>query len=296
MIVLKRLEQVLLEEQYSSKHIIANVTTEIRKLGEIDLISNLRESIRTLYSTQYSYQSKNDRMDKLREMQMDDIVTAVLLSLLPFREPVMIQRVVDLLAMRLNSDDVLQNVKNAADILVEAAKADLCDMNKSKFNRLQLVNNIELSDQFYEYLDRVQYLPPLVHPPKQVRNNYESGYYTFKDSLILGGKHKEHGGQLNYDVINTQGRIEWEIDLDIYALKELPNKVLDSQEKVQQFTLMKNSSKEVYDLMLDHGNSFYFNHKYDFRGRFYTDGYHINNQSTDYKKALINFKKKELVI
>jgi DNA-directed RNA polymerase len=49
------------------------------------------------------------------------------------------------------------------------------------------------------------------------------------------------------------------------------------------------------DLMFTAGNRFYMTHKYDKRGRTYSQGYHINPQGNDWNKAVIEFADKEVI-
>jgi len=88
--------------------------------------------------------------------------------------------------------------------------------------------------------------------------------------------------------------IKWELDPEILQLREKPNKTLDTPEKSMQFDLMKTTSSRVYKEYTD--IPFYFMWKFDKRGRMYSSGYHINFQSTDYKKALLSFVKQEVII
>ena len=47
-------------------------------------------------------------------------------------------------------------------------------------------------------------------------------------------------------------------------------------------------------LMIHHGNSFYLCNKVDKRGRIYSSGFHMNVQGSSFKKAMINFKHREI--
>jgi DNA-directed RNA polymerase len=42
-------------------------------------------------------------------------------------------------------------------------------------------------------------------------------------------------------------------------------------------------------------DTIYLTHRYDRRGRIYCTGYHVNEQGTDYHKAVLEFADKELV-
>jgi DNA-directed RNA polymerase len=53
------------------------------------------------------------------------------------------------------------------------------------------------------------------------------------------------------------------------------------------------NSRKTYEKYSD--KEFYFIVQFDKRGRMYTHGYHITNQGSGYKKALVNFSKKQLI-
>ena len=49
------------------------------------------------------------------------------------------------------------------------------------------------------------------------------------------------------------------------------------------------------DTLLALSDEVYLTHKFDRRGRTYSCGYHVNTQGTDYNKAVLGLKNKELV-
>jgi DNA-directed RNA polymerase len=55
------------------------------------------------------------------------------------------------------------------------------------------------------------------------------------------------------------------------------------------------SSKVVTKQVLSLGNEFYLTHKYDKRGRSYSQGYHINYQGNAWNKAVVCLADKEFV-
>ena len=52
--------------------------------------------------------------------------------------------------------------------------------------------------------------------------------------------------------------------------------------------------KRVYS-GLQHGNKFWFTHKYDKRGRIYCCGYQLNTQGNSYAKAQLELANKQLI-
>ena len=62
----------------------------------------------------------------------------------------------------------------------------------------------------------------------------------------------------------------------------------DFERRKKQFEKYDRTAKDVIDLLTQEGNEFYLTHKYDKRGRMYTDSYYLNPQGNDYKKCMLN--------
>src|SRR5690606_22052109 len=128
-------------------------------------------------------------------------------------------------------------------------------------------------------------LPPLLVKPKKLKKNYDSGYYTHSDSVILGdGNHHEYNVCLH--TLDTYNSGALKLDLDIIdQVAEVPNNPITDADELEQWNRFTKRSTEMYELMINCGNKFYFNHRYDKRGRMYSSGYHIHSQGGAYKKA-----------
>ena len=135
----------------------------------------------------------------------------------------------------------------------------------------------------------------MVCEPLNLENNYSSGYLSHTDSLILGnGNH--HDGDICLDVLNLVNKVPMRLDIDfLKTVTEEPTFELDTAEKVHQWAQFKKQSTELYVLMAEQGNEFYFTNKVDKRGRIYAQGYHITTQGTAFKKASLELAKEELV-
>jgi hypothetical protein len=59
---------------------------------------------------------------------------------------------------------------------------------------------------------------------------------------------------------------------------------------------MEDMNSRVQDKVISmyHNKPFYFLHKYDSRGRIYSQGYHINIQGTEYDKAILDFAERKV--
>ncbi len=151
---------------------------------------------------------------------------------------------------------------------------------------------LELSDRTKSLISNYIYQPPMLCKPLHISNNHQSGYLTYNDSVILGGKEKSHNKLLRLDVINIQNNIGFVLDNEVIKHKEKSKKVLKKQD-LENFNQFVKECGWLHEEYKD--RTFYFNWRYDSRGRAYTSGYHINIQSTEYRKASISLAKKELL-
>ena len=137
------------------------------------------------------------------------------------------------------------------------------------------------------------YLPPNLVPPMMVESNEDAGRHTLKESVLLGRGH--HDRPQNLDILNVMNQVAFSLDLETCKEVEQPPKDDFDAQQLAVFEEFRDVSKDICRNIYRHGNKFYFLHKYDKRGRVYTSGYHVNLQSTEYKKAQISLFKKEYI-
>ena len=248
--------------------------------------------------TEY-YQSKELRVAKLVHSGIAprDIVLDILSVTLPMTTAQPIQGVVGQLATQLDYDDLFDGVKTASELIAIVCFSDLYDIipaRDSDTGSLMLKSNFTLEEETLQKLSNFKYLPPMLCKPMTVASNNHSGYLTKEDSVILG-KDNHHSRKQALDVINTCNGIALSLDKGMLRFKEKSKKPLDTQEQLDAHNRLCISSNIVYKELLANDNKFYFNWKYDKRGRSYSQGYHVNIQSTSYKKAIINLHEKHLI-
>jgi hypothetical protein len=135
----------------------------------------------------------------------------------------------------------------------------------------------------------------MVCVPLDLSNNYDSGYLSVKESLILG-KGNHHDGNICIDVLNTINKVALKLDTAfLLQVEEEPTFELDTAEKRDMWLNFKSQSAIMYALMHSLGNEFYLTHKVDKRGRIYSQGYHLNTQGTAFKKAMIELANEEVI-
>jgi hypothetical protein len=123
-----------------------------------------------------------------------------------------------------------------------------------------------------------------------------------QDSPILG-RGNDVGQYINKGALNRLQAVPWEINEDIlpYLTDTLktsdePLSAREQADRVNAFTIRDKETDKVIDYLLENGNKFYFGWKYDKRGgRSYSQGYHVNPQGNEYRKATLSFSNKEVL-
>ena len=189
--------------------------------------------------------------------------------------------------------------KTAAELIAvcsSSSKDGLYGIYPYGSGRMTMINSIhwglfdKIFEDAYSWINETGFNPPLVERPAPVTDNTSNGYHTVKVPVLSGGRLKQHDQKLNLKCINILNSIRWKLDMDV--LKEpmvVPEKFNVLQQKTHQEYIT--DTRRVQDILRD--EPFWFSWQYDFRGRCYTHGYHINLQSFAYNKAVLNLDKAE---
>lgn len=287
------MKQIDIEARFSRKNIRERVSQDVDMNSTV--FKTCVKSIDLLRDHVY-YPAKTKRYESLL-LSSTDIALELFIAVLPIAEMNPIQSIAGQLGARLGYKHALDGVKTASEIIAVCEISGLYDLFKaadSEFDTLSLRPNYCLSDDVLSFIKDTMYLPPMICEPVPWTTNTDGGYLQGSGSVLLKTMN-QHNEQQNLGAINTIQAIHWELDATILELEEVPNKHLDTDTKIEQFDSMKAHSRTVYEA-LDHlGNDFCFPWKYCSRGRMYMQGYHVSLQSTKYKRALLNFKNKELI-
>lgn len=191
--------------------------------------------------------------------------------------------------------------QECADMLVKSAQVDLVDFQTIGQT---FVLRHDVTADVYEELDQYQYPLPLLVQPKTLKDNYQSGYYTFEQSVILRKNHHKDDVYLTH--LNRCNATKFTINLDTATMvknrwadldHKRPNETLkDYNQRVKAFQKYDRASKAVIDTLVEEGNEFWLTHRYDKRGRCYCQGYHVTYQGNQWNKAVIEFAHKEVTL
>lgn len=288
-----------------------HITNDVRELIKTDFQNQITQSIKAIHKwiMVEEYQSKNERKELLSCLDIESIVMDILSTTFMYAQSPM--PFISIASMiRIDGMDKLSSLKTVSELLALLVHTKLYEIQRTKDNRY-IYSLLELPHD-HPLTKRVRlscYLPPMVEKPKMIHNNYQSGYHTVNDCVILGfteNRHKEH---LALDVINRLNSIKYSLDPFIlgnyekqWHREELHDDelaLLDNQDQLdyhiqhQTWQQYQEQFEVLSELLKD--KTLYFLHKYDKRGRIYTQGYHFSNQGTSFEKACLNLKDKELI-
>lgn len=298
----QRLQQVLIEDKYSKKNIRDKVLSDIVHARGRKFSISFEKAI-TLVDKYLSidsyYNSKLLRIVKLKrdKWKAEELVMEVLIVVMEHEGAQPIQSAAGKIANILNYENIFDGIKTASELLATICYADLYDIipaKNSKTGSLMVKSNFKLEEETLQFIANTKYLPPMITEPDEITCNTETGYLTQKQSIILG-KQNHHDNFLALDAINIANSIALSLDRNMLRFNEVAKKPLDTPEKVANHRRMVNASKVVYKELITAGNKFYLTWRPDKRGRIYSQGYHVNLQSTSYKKAIINLHEKHLI-
>lgn len=276
--------QLMLEKEYSRKYIRQLIKEDLKE----SLLDPVQECITNIkaWIQKPHYQSKKESLQKLdAEVDWEELLIDILAVVIPTSKTTM-TAIVGQLAHLLPLPYEMA-VKRMAEVIYQMAVAELLSITPAHRNDegVILVENIYcLSDELLHHLSKVRFMPPMVCEPRPIRHNQDSGYLTFR-SPIMAKSYNQHDGDLCLDVVNLSNKIAFSLDIDF--LKVAKDTLEDEQ--LNQFT------NEISVNLINWGNTCYFNHFYDARGRMYCRGYHLSYQSNSYRKAMLNLVKTEVI-
>ena len=298
---IQTLEQLIVENKYGRHNIRQKVEADLLDSPVLTKIMlTAVQLLKEYVGKDYSYESKNKRVAILRDMDDDylkDIFLEIAIIVMSCTTTQTIQSVVGQLTAAMGNGEDHANIVTSSELLAVVCHSDFYDIipaRDSETGSMLVKPNYSLEESTLQYILNTKYLPPMLCRPMEITNNSECGYLT-KDSSVILGSGNHHEGEQSLDVINIANGIALSLDPYIVAMEEQPSKKLNSEEAKENFRRMANSSRIVYDDLMNQGNCFYLDHKNDKRGRFYSQGYHVNQQSTSYKKALINLNTKHVI-
>lgn len=302
---LNSLMQVVNEDKYAKREINSRIWKDLSECDNLAPVLAKLKSLILAYKAQYNqyWPSKRDRCFTLGEYNnTPDVMTYIAVGAMKSSQgkPVPIHGMVEYVARRLEGySDHMDAVRTASELIAVGALADLYDVIAAKDSdtgSLMVRSRWSLDLSTEQYIADTMYLPPMLCPPNEITGNTTSGYLNPVGESVILKSYNHHNKPMALDALNIANSVPFQLDEFILnTYQETPTKELDTVEKVRNFQLLKNSSKQVYNMLEDQGNLFWFSWRFDKRGRMYSQGYHVNIQSTEYKKALVTLATMETV-
>ena len=292
----RTLQQHVTEDKYGRHNIRSVVLKDIMKLGRPMLLAVIDE-VTHYMNKWHGHNDKQDRVEHILRGPLSDEDIAIEIMILVLQAPThSMQGIVGRLASMLHYDDEFDGVQTAAELIGAVCHVDLYDIKITPSGAMVVVANYALPKSTAEFVSKTKCLPPMVCTPRKVTNNYTTHNLTTHQCVILGSRKNHHGNTLALDALNIANSTSLSLDLNMLGFSEEPTFDKPTFRKTAQFNTMARESTEVYEYLLnDADNKFHVGHRYCKRGRMYAEGYHVNTQGTEYKKAIINFTKKVVI-
>jgi len=294
--------QLTVEETYSKKNIPVWIKQDIGDLNGNPNYQQCVVAVREYLGKEY-FKSKDERIAKI-SMEPEEIAVELFYSVLSTLDSVTpIQAVATMLGHRIGLEQ-LDAVKCGAEILAVCKDAGVYEIlhafsPEHDHDTAVIKPFFKLEDETLQKIHMAMYLPPMTCEPRPWTDNRHGGLLLEDSSAILG-EQNYHGMKQSLDVLNKLQSIAWELNTCMLAEKELPKETGDITDpvelrKIEQHNARCAQSDRVYQYELDNENQFYFVWKFDKRGRQYSQGYDINLQGSEYKKAILQFAKAEIL-
>ncbi|MFB6349650.1 hypothetical protein ACFBZI_09470 [Moraxella sp. ZJ142] len=297
--------QQSIERQMHPTHIRHDIQQSIQSSFQ----DELQQAITLIhtYIEKQEWESKMLRKQHLLTIELDSLVCDILTTItLHTQNRLPYVNVAGMIPIKGMS--ALDAIKTVCELIAVLLPLGMYNITSFKTTRY-IESLIQLPDSLLDRIKLSCYLPPMITTPKPVNNNYTSGYLTLDDNVILGSKHNKHSEPLALDIINKQNQNTYE--LDSYIVQQFDKQWHRTELNLDEMSLLNDDEQlqylsdkttwekyqEQFEVLKQHlaDKSFHFLHKYDKRGRLYSQGYHFNPMGSSFEKACINFKHKQLV-
>lgn len=284
------------EYNFSQKHLNTYVKNAIKEDPYIS--AQIQEGVErlTLWLAGDYYASKKARLAQLDPLSIPEIVMDVFVTTAYCLAPELYISLTAKLATKMGFDNHRDSIVTIAEIVAVLCETDAFDIIKADAkSSLMVVSRMSLPKELINKIENTHYMPPMVCQPNQVYSNYESGYLTYNDSLILG-PNNGHNEDICLDVINLQNRVKLQLCKSfLNDVPEEPTYDIDTPDKVKEWAIFRNQSEALYEMLQAQSEEFYLTNKVDKRGRMYAQGYHVTTQGSPFKKAMIELAHKEFI-
>lgn len=193
--------------------------------------------------------------------------------------------------------------QEVADQLLLLAELDYIDIQETT-EGWRFVVQFDVSADVHEMLDKYQFpLPMLIHP-QRLKKNFDTGYLTILNPVILNGSEYFDDVDVCLDHLNRMNHVALKVNMEVVKSEEgkFISPTREPDEEWEDFQKRQKQAVKFYETTVDvmetintlGDGKFYLTHRYDRRGRCYASGYHINTQGDDYRKAMLVLDRQEI--
>jgi len=304
------LQKQIANEFKSTHHLVSHVQEELIKANLEYLVHDYVKVLTNhVNETDYTYisstgaqewTSKKERHIKLMQMDLVELAWKVIATCTT--APIQTYTgCVGMLKGMFKNDTERQDIEAASECVALLMQINVIAIQLPRNTEegvLMVHSNLNYDGALGEYLTTTRHIMPSLLPPKEVKNNKDSGYQTFSSSLILAGKY--HKCPVPLDHINRVNAVPLTINTKALEIEPVfkEDETETTEEHDKRYAAWKQlnvESVKTYAELVASGNEFYLTHKYDERLRTYAHGYQVSTQGDSYRKSVIELANKEVV-
>jgi len=246
-----------------------------------------------------TWHTKQERYEQIRDMDVSGIAWDTVIACIT-KPSVTFTEVVGKLYKKFNHATDRQGMESASEFIALLSKTPFIKVvypAQSNTGTLNIVSKVKLTDEVTTYLSKQMHILPSLVPLQPIRTNEDSGYLSFKQSVVLNDSHHELPQNLSH--LNRANSVALTLNPDVLlntspSFKEEPNEPKDTR-ALRYKQWLKLNTESVHACSLFSNKEFYLTHAYCERGRTYAKGHQIDTQGDSYRKCAIEFANKELV-
>ena len=302
------LMQTQSEYKYSREHTIESIKAMMPQL--IPHVNSYIQSLTDYYNLEHDFtyivnkeervwKSKQDRYEEIAAMDLTDIVWALLTACM-LKADVTFTEVVGKIYKKFEHNTDRQCMESASEFIAMLNDTPFINIVYPRDNVdgvLKIERKVNLTGEVVEYLKTQCFTLPSLVQPLEITSNNDSGYSTFKKSLILSNKFHTYTQNLQH--INRANSVAFRLNTDVIMNTNPKFKIIKDEckeikrQRYEQWQQLNTESIKSYVLFDD--KVFYFSHAYCERGRTYSRGHQMNTQGDDYRKAPLELARTELI-
>jgi hypothetical protein len=290
-------QQGMLERKYSRKHaktILADLFYDNPAASMVKIVEDKLENAPELMQ------------DHMAKFDHEDVLCDLLFWILSTRKTQTIQAVIGQIITQVSEDAPFNLAIGCCHLYVYALSTNPWVKYRVAGKGI-LFEPLPLPERLAPHFSSHGVPIPMIVRPLKITRNYQSGYYTFNEHIITGGKLKQHDLPAPLAALNRANAVAYRVEPRLYArykptfnaLPKLSNGVAETPKQIAKrhasWSHLHSTLPMVAKELIGKGNKFYYDHHFDTRYRMYARAYQLSYIGDKYVKALVQFHKKEII-